>query len=229
MYDELIIDDIEELVATVMSDVEDIDMGYRIIAKYDEASAIIKELLQYEETSAYYLEIWDDFGGYDKEFLITVDSFLDILCEPLYQDGICLSYEADKVFIMDGCSQKSVADCDDDIVTVVMYSDSVNDEDDRKYTVEGKKVNKEAFDTYVSKFRCNDDKPCKVKDKSDDKLESTSSTASYYVNGKKVDKTEYDKRHKEFEKKYEEFDKTFAEFDELMDRMSEIRNRLLFW
>ena len=229
MYDELIIDDIEELVATVMSDVEDIDMGYRIIAKYDEASAIIKELLQYEETSAYYLEIWNDFGGYDKEFLITVDSFLGILCEPLYQDGICLSYEADKVFIMDGCSQKSVADCDDDIVTVVMYSDSVNDEDDREYTVEGKKVNKKVFDAYVSKFRCNDDKPCKVKDKTGDKLESTSSTTSYYVNGKKVDKTEYDKKHKQFEKKYEEFDKTFAEFDELMNRMSEIRNRLIFW
>lgn len=218
MYNELIIDDIEELVTTVISEYEDIDMGYRIIAKYDEASAIIKELLQYEETSAYYLEIWNDFGGYDKEFLITVDSSLAILCEPLYQDGICLSYDADKVFIMDGCSQKSVADCDDDIVTVVMYSDRVNDEDDGEYTVEGKKVNKEVFDAYVSKFRCNDDK-----------LESTSSTASYYVNGKKVDKTEYDKKHKEFEKKYEEFDKTFAEFDELMDRMSEIRNRLVFW
>lgn len=228
MYKELIIDDIEELVTTVISEYEDIDMGYRIIAKYDEASAIIKELLQYEETSAYYLEIWNDFEGYDKEFLITVDSSLAILCEPLYQDGICLSYDADKVFIMDGCSQKSVADCDDDIVIVVMYSDSINDEDDREYTVEGKKVNKEVFDAYTSKFRCNDDKPCKVKDKSDDKIKSTSSIASYYINGKKVDKTEYDKKHKEFEKKYEEFDKTFAEFDELMNRMGEIRNRLFF-
>lgn len=128
MYKKLIINDIEELVYTVISDAENIDIAYRIIAKYEEASVIIKELLQYEETSAYHLEIWDeDWDGYDKEFLITVDSSLSIICEPLYQDNDYLSYDSDKVFIMDKCSQKSVADCDDDIVTVVMYSDDIND------------------------------------------------------------------------------------------------------
>lgn len=158
MYKELIIDGIEELVSTIMSDVDDIEIGYRIIAKYEEASAIVKELLQYEETSAYYLEIWNDWDGYDKEFMITVDSSLAILCEPLYQDGDYLSYDSDKVFIMDGCSQKSVADCEDDIVTVVMYSDSVDGYD--KLTINGKPTTKEEFDAYVEKIKKNDSK-CK--------------------------------------------------------------------
>lgn len=156
MYKELIIDGIEELVSTIMSDVDDIEIGYRIIAKYEEASAIVKELLQYEETSAYYLEIWNDWDGYDKEFMITVDSSLAILCEPLYQDGDYLSYDSDKVFIMDGCSQKSVADCEDDIVTVVMYSDSVDGYD--KLTINGKQTTKEEFDAYVEKIKKNDSK-----------------------------------------------------------------------
>lgn len=168
MYKELIVDDIEELVATVMSDVENIDIAYRIIAKYEEASAIVKELLQYEETSAYHLEIWDEgWDGYDKEFLITIDSTLAILCEPLYQDGDYLSYDSDKVFIMDGCSQKSVADCEDDIVTVVMYSDSVDEcnctectcnkknevSTESNYFVNGQPVTKETFDEYNRAFR----------------------------------------------------------------------------
>lgn len=168
MYKELIVDDIEELVATVMSDVENIDIAYRIIAKYEEASAIVKELLQYEETSAYHLEIWDEgWDGYDKEFLITIDSTLAILCEPLYQDGDYLSYDSDKVFIMDGCSQKSVADCEDGVVTVVMYSDSVDEcnctectcgeqnevSTESNYFVNGKSVTKETFDEYDKAFR----------------------------------------------------------------------------
>lgn len=171
MYKELIVDDIEELVATVMSDVENIDIAYRIIAKYEEASAIVKELLQYEETSAYHLEIWDEgWDGYDKEFLITIDSTLAILCEPLYQDGDYLSYDSDKVFIMDGCSQKSVADCEDDVVTIVTYSDSVDEcgyeckectckensavtTTNENFYVNGKSVSKEVFDEYDKAFR----------------------------------------------------------------------------
>ena len=156
MYKELIIDDIEELVSTIMSDVDNIEIGYRIIAKYEEASAIVKELLQYEETSAYYLEIWNDWDGYDKEFLITVDSSLAILCEPLYQDGDYLSYDSDKVFIMDGCSQKSVADCEDNIVTVVMYSDSMDGYD--KLTINEIPATKEEFEAYVEKIKKNDSK-----------------------------------------------------------------------
>lgn len=160
MYEELIIDDIEELVATVMSDVENIDIAYRIIAKYEEASAIAKELLQYEETSAYHLEIWDEgWDGYDKEFLITIDSTLAILCEPLYQNGDYLSYDSDKVFIMDGCSQKSVADCEDGVVTVVMYADSIDDKCECAckecsftptaiYRVNGKEVDEKTFAEY---------------------------------------------------------------------------------
>ena len=162
MYKELIIDDIEELVATVMSDVENIDIAYRIIAKYEEASAIVKELLQYEETSAYHLEIWDEgWDGYDKEFLITIDNTLAILCEPLYQDGDYLSYDSDKVFIMDGCSQKSVADCEDGAVIVVMYSDSIDDKCECTcsecscdpsstaiYRVNGKEVDEKTFTEY---------------------------------------------------------------------------------
>lgn len=169
MYNELIVNDIEELVATVMSDVENIDIAYRIIAKYEETSAIVKELLQYEETSAYHLEIWnEDCDGYDKEFLITIDSTLAILSEPLYQDGIYLSYDSDKVFVMDGCSQKSIADCEEDIVTIVMYSDSVDEYNCKECTcnensavattnenfyVNGKSVSKEVFNEYDKAFR----------------------------------------------------------------------------
>lgn len=177
MYKELIVDDIEELVATVMSDAENIDIAYRIIAKYEEASAIVKELLQYEETSAYHLEIWDEgWDGYEKEFLITIDSTLAILCEPLYQDDDYLSYDSDKVFIMDGCSQKSVADCEDDIVTVVMYSDSIDECD----------------------CEC---KECTCKNNNE-----LSAMGNYFVNGVPVDKKVFDEYDKAFKARVKEFE-----------------------
>ncbi len=177
MYKELIVNDIEELVSIIMSDTENIDIAYRIIAKYEEASAILKELLQYEETSVYYLEIWsEDCDGYDKEFLITIDSTLAILCEPLYQDGTYLFYDSDKVFVMDGCSQKSVADCKEDIVTIVMYSDSIDERD------------------------C-DCKECVCKD-----ISKPSTMGNYFINGNPVDKEVFDEYNKTFKARVKEFE-----------------------
>lgn len=222
MYKELIVDDVEELVSTVMSDTENIDIAYRIIAKYEEASAIVKELLQYEETSVYHLEIWNEnWDGYDKEFLITIDDTLAVLCEPLYQDDNYLSYDSDKVFIMDGCSQKSVADCDDDIVTIVMYSDNVNEsEDNENYIINGKSASKEEFDEYISQFRKNANR---------EKNELSSSTSIYRVNGKQVDKATYDKAVNDIEEKYlDNMRDILLNYCEFMDEINEWR-KLFCW
>ncbi len=126
---DFIIDDIEELVSNVVDSINKGEAEFvAIIAKYEEASAIVKEVLQYDETSIDYISLFsEDFNGYDKEYLIIIDENWTVSCKQLYDED-CEDYKyfkSDRIYIFEDCSSSSVFDFEDENVNVVIFSDSI--------------------------------------------------------------------------------------------------------
>ena len=92
------------------------------------------------------------------------------------------------------------------------------DDCEKGFTVNGKPVNKEEFDNYVSQF------------KHDEKPTTTTSKESYFINGKSVDKSEFDKEFEKFEEKYlDNISDMLLSYSEFMDEINEWRSRFLRW
>ena len=132
MYGEIFVDDMSDLVFQAFECKGEKD-SICFIAKYDEAAEIIKEVMQYDETYPFYLELSnEDCNGYDKEYIITVDNENVVFCEPLFINGKYLSFdtEYDDVYILENCNNKLVKDCPDENVHVAILSDIEDDECD---------------------------------------------------------------------------------------------------
>ena len=132
IFKELIIDDIEDLIDTVVEDVNSGDYEVvGIIAKYEEVAFIIKEILQYEETSIGDISLFsEEFTGYDKEYLITLDDNWVVDCEQFYNDDYnrYIFFTTDKTYVLEDCNKNVTAGCDEDSTVVVYYNDSLLDE-----------------------------------------------------------------------------------------------------
>lgn len=131
MYGEIFVDDMSDLVFQAFESKGEKD-SICFIAKYDEAAEIIKEVMQYDETCPFYLELFnEDWNGYDKEFMIVVDDEDIVFCEPLFVDGIYLSFgEYNDIYILEDCNSKLVEDCPDESVHVIILGDIEDDECD---------------------------------------------------------------------------------------------------
>lgn len=99
-----------------------------IIAKYEEARQIIKELL----CIGYYLRSIDihdpSFDGYEAEFLISVSNAEcenEVYCEPMLRENGYLTDESTIIYVLDNCSSKVVSHCDSEII----YEVAVGEED----------------------------------------------------------------------------------------------------
>lgn len=126
MYKNIIINDIESLIEDIISNVIDNNVEYTIIAKYNEASAIIIELLEFEETSALSLNIWNEKYESDKEFIITINNHLGIECNPIYCNNDYIPYKTDKIFIMDDCFSKFIKYCPEDNIFIINYTNELD-------------------------------------------------------------------------------------------------------
>ncbi len=161
-----------------------------------------KELIEYAMQEALFQD-WinarkvDLELGNDIEYMIFIGKDGNLVVQPVteYSDKYFLSMEY--VYIsMDGdIGQITIDNCINRDVNVVLfgYEDNSDEED---YTVNGQKVDKETFDSYVSKFVTD-----KVK-KNDNKSVSTTSKENFKVNGKRVDKETYEKELAKFEDRY---------------------------
>lgn len=170
-----------------------------IIAKYEEARRIIKELLciGYDLRS---IDIHDSmFDGYDDEFIISVSNAEcenEIYCEPMLRENGYLTDESTIIYVLDNCSSKVLSHCDSEII----YEVAIMEEDcDENCGCDG----------------------CQCACKEESKHIATS-TASYTVNGKPVTKEEFDKKYEEFENKYlDNVRDMLLNYCEFMDEMSE--------
>ena len=169
-----------------------------VVAKYEDAKEIIRELIGIGYGIAFINELADpEWDGYDDAFVV---SLLDdeIWCEPVKLKDDYIFVEADVVYIFDDCNSKIIPKIEaDDVYEVEIGNEYDNCDDDCEnseeegFTVNGRPVSKEEFDSYTS--HCiHDEKPT-----------TTSTTKSTYkINGKEVDKDTYEKALNELDEKY---------------------------
>lgn len=194
-----------------------------IIAHYDEAKQIIREILclGYDLNS---IELKDPELGYDDvPYVISVcgiDSEHEVWCEPMVRDnGKYIDDESSIIYVLDNCSSEVLKHLDSEcIFEVGIDDDDCNcDECEKCLTVNGKPATKEEFDKYVSQFR-HDEKPT-----------NTTASTTYRVNGKEVDKETYEKALNELDEKYlDNVQDMLLNYFDFVNEMNQWR-RLLGW
>ena len=196
-----------------------------IIAHYDEAKQIIREILclGYDLNS---IELKNPELGYDDvPYIISVcgiDSEYEVWCEPMIRNnGKYIDDESSVVYVLDNCSSEVLKHLDSECIFEVGIGDDDCSCDDCEecLTINGKPATKEEFDRYVSQFK-NGEKPT-----------TTSSAKSVYkVNGKECSKEEFDKKYEEFEEMYlDNVRDMLLGYCEIMDEVNDWRSRFLRW
>ena len=225
----LYFDDFEDLACDIADTYDALDYDdeedIAIIAKYEEARQIIKELLclGYDLHS---VEIHDDlWENYDAEYVISLYDN-SIWCEPMLRENGYIEEDSPVIYVLDNCSSKVIHYCKGkNIFEVSVGDDDCScdececDECDKGFTVNGKPISKEEFDNYVSQF------------KEDEKPANTSSTKSTYkMNNKEVSKEEFDKKYEEFEEMYlDNIRDMMLNYCTFMDSVNDWRSRFLRW
>ena len=217
----LYFDDFEDFSCAVVDTYDALDYDEEdvaIIAKYEEARQIVKELacIGYDLHS---IDIDDEFDGYNAEYIITLYDN-EIFCEPMLRENGYLTDDSPVMYILDNCSSKVIPYCKGkNVFEVTVGEDDCDCDECEGYTVNGEPVTKEEFDSYVSQF------------KHDEKPTTTSSAKSVYkVNGKECSKEEFDKKYEEFEEMYlDNIRDMLLNYCSFMDSVNEWRSRLLRW
>ena len=174
-----------------------------IIAHYNEAKHIIREILclGYDLNS---IELKNPELGYDDvPYIISVcgiDSEHEVWCEPMVRDN--------GKYIQDESSVIYVLDnCSSEVL---------------------KHLDSECIFEVGIGDECSCDE-CECACKKDEKP-TTSSKESYFINGKSVDKSEFDKKYEEFEGMYlDNISDMLLRYCDLMDEVNDWRSRLLRW
>ena len=219
----LYFDDFEDLACTVADtydslkgeDYEDV----AIIAKYEEARQIIKELLciGYDIHSINIID--EEYGEYDAEYIISIYDD-EIWCEQMLRENGYITDDSPVMYILDNCSSKVIPYCNGkNVFEVTVGEDDCDCDECEGYTVNGEPATKEEFDAYVSQFKKSDEKPT-----------TTSSKESYRVNGKEVDKDTFESALADIEDRYlDNVRNMLLGYCEIMDEMNEWRSRFLRW
>lgn len=175
----LYFDDFEDLACDIADTYDSLKCeGFEdvaIVAKYEEARQIIKELIciGYDISDIELHEV--DWDNYDAEYIISLYDN-SIWCEPMLRENGYLTDDSPVMYILDNCSSKVIPYCKGKTV----YEVSVGDDD------------------------CSCDE-CECACKKDEKPTATSATSkstTYKINNKEVSKKEFDKKYEEFEEMY---------------------------
>ena len=174
-----------------------------IIAHYYEAKHIIREILclGYDLNS---IELKDPELGYDDvPYIISVcgiDSEYEVWCEPMIRDNGKYIYDESSVIYV-------LDNCSSEVL---------------------KHLDSECIFEVGIEDECSCDE-CECACKKDGKP-TTTSKESYFINGKSVDKSEFDKKYEEFEEMYlDNIRDMLLNYCTFMDEMNDWRSRLLRW
>lgn len=201
----LYFDDFEDFACAVADTYDALDgedfEDVAIIAKYEEARQIIKELLclGYDIHS---LEIHDYlWENYDAEFIISLYDN-ELWCEPMLRENGYIEEDAPVIYVLDNCSSKVIPYCKGKTV----YEVTVGIDEDE----------------------CGCDE-CECACRKDEKPTATTSSTTYRVNGKEVDKVTYESALADIEDKcLDNVRDMLLGYCEIMDEMNEWR-KLLEW
>ena len=203
----LYFDDFEDLACDIADTYDalayDDEEDIAIIAKYEEARQIIKELLclGYDIHS---VEIHDElWESYDSEYIISLYDN-SVWCEPMLRENGYIEDDSPVIYVLDNCSSKVIPYC------------------------KGKAI----YEVSVGDDECSCD-GCECACKKDEKPATTSSTAksaTYKINNKEVSKEEFDKKYEEFEEMYlDNIRDMLLNYCNFMDEMNDWRSRMLLW
>ena len=195
---------------------------YPIISAYVDyklAKSLVEILISMGNSIGAILELEDyEMSHYDKEYCIylTEDG---ITCEKTFNDGSYYNGGGDISYVHEDCNSKLLSHID----SKAIYEFGIDEDDEcdcseceEGFTVNGRPVSKEEFDSYVSQFK-HDEKPV------------TTSKSTYKINGKECSKEEFDKKYEEFEEMYlDNIRDMLLSYCEFMDEVNEWR-KLFRW
>ena len=172
MNKDLYLENIEELVDCVIGTVEyDEDAFVTVVAKFDDAKEILKNVMLYEDVNFDFLEIESPIvDNYYAEYVLSFwmnDGILEIGCEKLKdEEGHYTNPCGDIVFLCSNCSSKIIplcegselyfvnlegeCDCDDDCCECCecdccCHDTEIADLEKVSYQINGKPVSEEEF------------------------------------------------------------------------------------
>ena len=194
--------DLADTIAALLGDIDDDYPVISVYGKYDVIKDILEDLIASGVSIANEIELQDyDVAHYDKEFVLYLTTN-GVNVEKTYdvESDAYLSGSADISFIHEDCSSKLIKYVDSKTIYEFGY-----DEDDE--------------------CDCDD---CECACKKDEK--PTTSKESYFINGKSVDKSEFDKKYEEFEEKYlDNIRDMMLNYCTFMDEMDDWRSKLFRW
>ena len=201
----LYFDDFEDLACDIADTYDTLDYDDEedvvIIAKYEEARQIIKELL-YLGYDIHSVEIHDDlWENYDAEYVISLYEN-EVWCEPMLRENGYIEEDAPFIYVLDNCSSKVIPYCKGKTVYEVTVGDDVCDCDE-----------------------------CECACKKNEKPTTASSVKSTYkINNKEVSKEEFDKKYEEFEEMYlDNIRDMLLSYCNFMDEVNDWKSRFLRW
>ena len=178
-----------------------------IVAHYDEAKQIIREILclGYDINS---IELKDPELGYDDvPYIISVcgiDSEHEVWCESMIRDdGKYIEDESSVIYVLDNCSSE-----------VLKYLDS-----------------ERIFEVGIGDDACSCDE-CECACKKDEKpaTASTASKSTYRVNGEEVDKDTYESALADIEDRYmDNVRDMMLNYCNFMDEVNDWKSRMFRW
>ena len=194
-----------DLADTITALLGDIDDDYPVISvygKYDVIKDILEDLIASGVSITNEIELQDyDVAHYDKEFVLYLTKN-GVNIEKIWNDDTYYYGGGNISFIHEDCSSKLIKYVD----SKTIYEFGYDDEDDE----------------------CGCDE-CECACKKDEKP-TTTSKESYFINGKSIDKSEFDKKYKEFEEMYlDNIRDMLLGYCEFMDSVNEWRSRFLRW
>ena len=219
IVDILTFDEIEDIVDIFIDKVYHTDKTVALITNKELVEYAMDELLNDDCITVKRVDL--ELDGEDVEYMISVDDDGYMVVQPVeYYDDKYFN-DIEYAFVdMDGCVEQMTIDnlLNRDVEIVLFGIDECScNECEKGFTINGKPATKEEFDEYVSQFR-HDEKPT-----------TTTSSATYRVNGKEVDKDTFESALADIEDRYlDNVRDMLLGYCEIMDEMNEWR-RLLGW
>jgi hypothetical protein len=119
-----LINNVSEISDVMYEKIEDGYEDVEFIGFYEDAIVVIKGLLSYDDTEVYQVEIEpEEYDGYDKEYIVSIDSERGIWCEKAYQyeHNRYLECYSNCTFIADDCNSAILNKIESDEIYEVSY------------------------------------------------------------------------------------------------------------
>lgn len=194
--------DLVDIITALLGDIDDDYPVVSVYGKYDVIKELLEDLIMSGVSIANEIELQDyDVAHYDKEFTLYITKN-GINVEKTWNNGTYYYGGGNISFIHEDCSSKLIKYVDSKTIYEFGY-----DEDDE--------------------CDCNDCSECACKK---DEKPTTATKESYFINGKSVDKSEFDKEYEKFEKMYlDNIRDMMLNYCTFMDEVNEWRSRMFRW